>query len=340
MKKGFALFVVLLAVCIGLPAMAQSTGLNVDGKTYVITGGDGTYEIDGMTIVIEENTVIVRREGQEDLYLTTEAAEDTDVVAGAASSVTVYAADAVETTPAGNVAIFTFTEDADDVQVHVTTPGTDEAISEITYSVVEDIVGSNTAEFSAYARYGLSYDAVNDLLYYQGKQVRVFEDSYKLPDDNEASINLFNGEGEVDVRALRDEAGELTGLEALSEAEFAARDLRPWTEPGVTSVQMTAADGEEPTPEERAAFFEPYAAFGLSYDAERDLLFYQGKQVHKLVDYRESNGEEPGSGNFSGVLTQLIYEGGEVDVTTIRDYDQPDAQGEGKLIGLNVEEVK
>ena len=331
MKKGFALFVVLLAALTALPALAQSTGVQVDGETYVITGGDGTYEVDGKTFVIEGNTVTVRREGQEDLHLVLEAAEETDVVAAdAAESVTVFAESEVE----AGTAVYTFSTDAGDVLVHVAEPG------EITYTIVEDVVGSGTAEFSAYAQYGLSYDAVNDLLYYQGKQVRVFEDNYALPDGNEASINLFHKDGKVDVKALRDGAGELTGLEALSEAEFAGRDLRPWTEPVATSVQMTATDGEEPTPEERAAFFEPYTAFGLRYDAELDLLFYQDKQVHKLVDYRETNGEEPGSGNFSGVLTQLIYEGGEVDVTTIRDYDHPDAQGEGELIGLNVEEVK
>ena len=331
MKKGFALICVLMAVLMALPALAQSTGVQVDGETYVITGGDGTYEVNGKTFVIEGNTVTVRREGQEDLHLELEAAEETDVVAAdAAESVTVFAASEVE----AGTAVYTFSTDEGDVLVHVAEPG------EISYTVVEDTAGRYAAEFSAYAKYGLSYDAVNDLLYYQGKLVRIFEDTYKLPDGNEASINLYNGEGEVDVRAQRDELGELMTLEMLSSDEFIARDLTAWTEPAATFVQMTATDGEEPTPEERAAFFAPYAAFGLNYDAERDLLFYEGKQVHKLVDYRETNGEEPGSGNFSGVLTQIIYEGGEVDVTTVRDYDHPDEQGEGKLIGLNVEEAK
>lgn len=330
MKKGFALFCALLALFVALPALAQSTGVAVDGKTYVITGGDGTYELDGKTFVIDDNTVIVRREGQEDLYLCLEAAEEIDVVAAdTAESVTIFAESDVE----AGTAVYTFAEDAGDVCVHIATPG------EFSYTVVEDPAESYAVEFSAYAKYGLSYDMTHDLLYYQGKQVRVFEDRYALPDGNEASINLFSKEGEVDVRALRDESGELTGLEALSEAEFAARDLNPWLEPSVTRVEMTASDGEELSREEREAFFAPFAAYGLRYDEERDLLFYQDRQVRKFVDVRVSNGEHPESGKFEGQLTQLVYEGGEVDVTAVRDYDHPGADGEGKLIGLNVEEI-
>ena len=350
MKKGWILICVVLAMLLALPALAQSTGVQVDGKTYVITGGDGTYEMDGKIFVIDGNTVIVRREGQEDLHLTLEAAEETDVVAATGSSVPVYAEGEVRE----GSAVYTFTEDVGDVVVSVTKPGEVETVSAITFKSGAE---SNAAEFSDYAKYGLSYDANHDLLYYQGKRVRILEDEWNLNIESGskivtsegesvlttcASANLcyFNGEGEVDVRATRDESGELTGLEALGDAEFAARDLTAWLEPNVTRMEMTATGGEQLTPDELAAFYAPYAAFGLRYDAERDLLFYGERQVHKLVDYRRTNGEEPGSGNFSGVLTQLIYEGGEVDVTTIRDYSRPDANGEGKLVGLNVEDVK
>ena len=321
MKKGFILMCVVLTMLVALPALAQSTGVSVDGKTYVITGGDGTYEVDGKIFVIEGDTVIVRREGEEDLRLVLEAAEETDVVA------------------AGS-AVYTFVEGTGDVHVQVSTPDSSEAVSEIIYTVVEDTDKSNAVEFSDYARYGLSYDANHDLLYYQGKLVRILEDDLKVDDNSTASIWFFNDKGAVDVRALRNAAGELTGLEALSDAEFAARDLTAWTEPHVTRIEMTASDGTELPIEEREAFFEPYAAYGLRYDAENDLLFYQDKQVWKFEDVRLSNGQDPEGGKFSGVLTQLIYEGGTVDVTTIRDYDHLDAQGEGKLLGLNVTEAE
>ena len=351
MKKGLILVCMLLAALMALPAMAQSTGVSVDGKTYVITGGDGTYELDGKTFVIEGNAVIVRREGQEDLRLTLEAAEESDVVsADAGNRVTVYA----QSEMLEDAAVYTFAEDVGDVVVTVTKPGEAEAVSAITFA---SETAGKAVEFSDYAKYGLSYDANHDLLYYQGTPVRILEDEWDLDIGSGAkivtaegeseltagastSLCYFNDAGEVDVRALRDDAGELTGLEALSDAEFATRDLTAWLEPNVTRMEMTATGGEALTQEELKAFFAPYESFGLRYDAERDLLFYGDKQVRKLVDYRKTNGEEPGSGNFSGVLTQLIYEGGEVDVTTIRDYDRPDAQGEGELVGLEVTDAE
>ena len=358
MKKGMFLICVLLAALLAVPALAQSTGVYVNGKTYVITGSDGTYEMDGMTFVIEGDTITVTRPGEEELRLSLEAAEETDVVEGAVSgsSVTVYAVeDAGEaddgkihmiftedvqtenTASVGKVTVYSCSED--EGSIHVVEDVSDAITSSEMYTVTYS--GSDlTEEYSAYAQYGLGYDSTGNILYYQGKRVRVFEDGWALDDNSAATLEYFDDEGEVDVRGLRNEQGEITGVEALSDAEFAARDLSAWMEPNVTRMEMTATDGEELTPEELEAFFEPYAAFGLRYDAERDLLFYQDKQVRKLVDIRVSNGAEPGSGNFSGELTQLVYDGGEVDVTAIRDYEQPDAEGNGKLIGLNVEEIK
>ena len=341
MKKGFALFCILLLTIAALPALAQSTGVCVDGKTYVITGGDGTYELDGKIFEIDGNTVVVKREGQEDLYLKLEAAEEDVIVVENVpeSAATVYADDTV----AGNFAIYTFSEDdTAGTRVEVTTSGSQAVSDMVFYSVAESVVEKRSAavEYSAYAKYGLSYDGTHDLLYYNGRLVRILEDELWVDANAAARLAFFNDAGEVDVRALRDESGELTGLEALSEAEFAARDLTAWTEPSVTRMEMTASDGTELSIEEREAFFAPFAAYGLRYDAERDLLFYRDRQVRKFVDVRVSNGEAMESGKFEGALTQLVYEGGAVDVTTVRDYEHPGTGGEGALLGLTVEEVK
>ena len=341
MKKGWILICALLAMLTALPALAQSTGINVDGKTYVITGGDGTYELDGKTFVIEGDTVVVHREGMEDLYLHLESAqENVKVVGDAVGSVTVYVDDGiVEDTAAGNAAVYTFNEEEGTTQVEVIAPGTGAVTDMVCYSIGEK--RGAAVEYSAYAKYGLSYDATHDLLYYNGTLVRIMEDDLWLDGNSAAALAFYNSEGEVDVRALRDAAGELIGLEALSEEEFAARDQSVWLESeSVTYMEMTATDGEELPREEREAFFAPYADFGLRYDAENDLLFYQDKQVRRFVDIRVSNGEALEGGRFSGEMTQLVYAGGEVDVTTVRDYEQPDAEGEGKLIGLTVEEAK
>ena len=342
MKKGFVFLIALLAVCMALPALAQSTGVTVDGKTYVITGGDGTYSVGTMIFVLEGDEIIVQREGEEDLHLRLEATvEDEVAVSGtAAGSVTVYSVTEGKAGDAVGVVTYTFSDETETAQVDVTLPGTIETSESITCVYVDGGDEPDPAVYSAYAKYGLSYDAAEGVLYYQGARVRIFEDSYELEGGNMATLAAYDGDGEVDVRALRDDMGELTGIEALSAEDFAARDLQPWQEPSVTRVEMTATDGTELPIEERVAFFAPFAEFGLRYDAENDLLFYQEKQVRRFVDIRKSNGEALEGGGFVGELTQLIYEGGTVDVTTIRDYEDVDAAGEGKLLGLAAVEVK
>ena len=369
MKKGLVLICALLALLIAVPALAQSTGLQVDGKTYIIMGGDGVYAMEGITFIIDGDEVTVIREGMEDLHLQLEAAEETDVVEaapGCGSVMTFTVNEEIATVRNADHSAAYCVEEGEAVTGGIFSivisdglPGV-EAVSEDSVSVYafdafadgaaerSNAIGSvyvtgskaMDEEYEIYAAYGLRYDVAQNVLYYRDQRVRVFEDDWKLYEDAFATLRYFDDEGVVDVRALRDEEDELAGLEALSEAEFAARDLSAWLEPNVTRMEMTATDGRELTPEELEAFFEPYAAFGLRYDAERDLLFYGDRQVRKLVDVRVSNGEALGSGEFSGELTQLVYEGGEVDVTAIRDYENPGEDGCGRLIGLNVEEVK
>ena len=194
------------------------------------------------------------------------------------------------------------------------------------------------AEYAAFAPYGLRCDAEEEKLYYMGECVRVFEDTYEV-DGGSAELSYFDAAGTVDVRALRGADGALTGLERLSDAEFAARDLGEWTDPAPVRGEATATDGSEPTPEERANFFAPYAPFGLRYDAEANQLYFNDRPVRNFLDVRSSNGAAPTGGDFHGSLTQLRFEG-EVDVAILRDYAHPDENGEGKLIRIEATEAK
>ena len=93
-------------------------------------------------------------------------------------------------------------------------------------------------------------------------------------------------------------------------------------------------------PEEMKAFYAPYEAFGLRYDVEKNALYYGERRVRDFVDVRQSNGESMGNGHFKGVMTHLYDEDGEVDVETIRDKSRPDADGDVKLVGLRVAEIR
>ena len=338
-KTRIAILSCLLAMLLAASALAQTTGVQLDGKSYAFFGGSGTYEVDGMTFVIGEDSVTVQRPGEAELVLPLE----------------------------------TCAEDA------VATEGASEAVSEVTITAAEDSVVAQYSQsalsedkfspeaFSVYAPFGLSCDSVGEALYYRGRRVRIFEDVVQGDALQEEAglcyeLEYVDSEGAVDVRTVRDEAGTLLRLEQLSEAEFQSRDLKDWTEPeiGVTAAEgnvwtayaaveadedAVAAKGvtaetscAEWTQADKQAFFAEYAPFGLTYDPQTDALTYMGRAVRNFLDVRSSNGAALSGGSFRGSITQISNADGEVDVETIRDYARPNASGEGTLTGIVVTE--
>lgn len=338
-KTRIAILSCLLALLLAASALAQTTGVQLDGKSYAFFGGSGTYVVDGTTFVIDGDSVTVQRPGEAELVLPLE----------------------------------TCAEEA------VATEGASEAVSEVTITAAEDSVVAQYSQsalsedkfspeaFSVYAPFGLSCDSVGEALYYRGRRVRIFEDVVQGDALQEEAglcyeLEYVDSEGAVDVRTVRDEAGTLLRLEQLSEAEFQSRDLKDWTEPeiGVTAAEgnvwtayaaveadedavaakgMTAETScAEWTQADKQAFFAEYAPFGLTYDPQTDALTYMGRAVRNFLDVRSSNGASLTGGSFRGAITQICNGDGEVDVETIRDYARSNASGEGTLTGIVVTE--
>jgi len=94
---------------------------------------------------------------------------------------------------------------------------------------------SSVQTFSVYEQYGLTYKKETDRLYYNGELVRYFE-------DNQATDGKFRGtvkpgvDGNIDVHAVRNSAGKLTGVEPYNQADFNARTLKIRNENGNASV--------------------------------------------------------------------------------------------------------
>ena len=345
-----AMGALLLTAAFGMNAAAATTGIAMDGKTYVIHGDRSTFEADGKTFIIGEDSVRIVEAGKPDRVLEMQTdsglsesvvlAEDAAAVSGTmASEVTITAGEAGKVVPVeGSIS-------GRHSVIYIETPEAvraNKASASITFSAIEQ-----REQFSRYARFGLSHDAEQGILYYQGQRVRVFEDAY-APDGNSCAVTeYFDAQGTVDVEAQRnltatgpsdgsyDPSGTLTGLRALSAEEFAARDLKKWTQPRVSAAY--ASSESSMSDEEAQALYAPYARFGLTYDAKADALLYQGQLVRRFVDVRQSNGEPLEGGNFAGSMTSRYNEAGTIDVTTVRDYATPDAEGNGKLIGMRTE---
>ncbi|MGN0185038.1 MAG: hypothetical protein ACI4AL_07945 [Aristaeellaceae bacterium] len=339
-KNRIAILTCLLALLLVTPALAQTTGVNLDGKSYAFFGGPGTYVVDGTTFVIDGDSVTVQRPGEAELVLPLVKCEDDAIVTESTS-------EAVS-------------------EVTITTAAEDAVVAQYTQSALSEDEFSPEA-FSVYAPFGLSCDSVGEALYYRGRRVRIFEDVVQGDALQEEAglcyeLEYVDSEGAVDVRTVRDEAGTLLRLEQLSEAEFQSRDLKDWTEPeiGVTAAEgnvwttYAAVEADEDavaakgmtaetscadwTPAEKQEFFAEYAPFGLTYDPQTDALTYMGRAVHNFLDVRSSNGVSLTGGSFRGSITQISKADGEVDVETIRDYDHPNASGEGTLTGIVVTE--
>lgn len=344
-----AIGALLLTAALGANAAAATTAIAMDGKTYVVYGDRSSFEADGKTFIIGKDSVRIQEAGKPDrvLEMQTEAdlseavlTEDAAESGAATSEVTITAIEAEEILPVQEAA----SEPNDAIYIGPSEAvRADEALDTITISTIEQ-----RESFSRYARFGLSYDAEQGILYHQGQRVRVFEDAYALDDGNSCTqTEYFDAQGTIDVAAQRDPAairrpdgsydpsGTLTGLRVLSAAEFSARDLSKWTQPRVNVTH--ASSGTPMSAEEARAFYAPYAPFGLTYDAKAGALIYQGQLVRRFLDVRKSNGEPLESGNFAGSMTSLYNEEGTIDVTIVRDYLSPDAEGNGKLIGMRAQ---
>jgi len=83
---------------------------------------------------------------------------------------------------------------------------------------------SSVQTFSVYEQYGLTYKKETDRLFYNGELVRYFEDN-QAPNGTFRGTVKLGADGNIDVHAVRNSAGKLTGVEPYNQADFNARTL-------------------------------------------------------------------------------------------------------------------
>lgn len=87
--------------------------------------------------------------------------------------------------------------------------------------------------------------------------------------------------------------------------------------------------------EELQDMLAEYAPFGITYDAKQDQWYYNGEKVCSFLDILISNGEIPNGGKFQGTIRSFSGEG-TVELETVRDYENLNADGYGTLTGIKV----
>ena len=144
-------------------------------------------------------------------------------------------------------------------------------------------------------------------------------------------------EGETAIYALpTPEAadGEWTIQVASTDQAYEGPQMETYT----FGKEQTALEGGPVTPEEMTAIAKEYEPFGVTYDAKTDQWYYNGEAVRVFTDIMISNGQPPEGGNFRGVMRSFAGTG-TIDIRTVRDYGNPDADGNGTLTGIEKYDV-
>lgn len=206
--------------------------------------------------------------------------------------------------------------------------------------------------YAPYEKFGMVYDKEHNLMTYEGKTVRWFEDYYSIGDGGYAGADFFDKTGTVDVYAERDfskktvssdgsydPGGELTGLKKFSQEEFNRRDITPLLHPGMPEATATAEASEsgEFESESTLKIAAEYAPFGITYyDTPNGGWYYKGEKIRSMKDALTSNGESMSSGKFKGILRCFRNDAGTVSLAAVRDYDHPNTEGYGTLTGIEI----
>lgn len=160
----------------------------------------------------------------------------------------------------------------------------DEIISQKEQVKVEETRRNKiTEQYSMYGPYGMTYDKEKDRFFYNGQIVRYFKDQESVENTNA----FFFDDGVVDVEAIRNASGTLTGLKQSSDADFKAKtekqeELKAEFEMvGIVENNSTFQLGN---PNYRDDSLDDYTAFGVFYDEAAGKWMYDGKVIHILYD--------------------------------------------------------
>lgn len=195
--------------------------------------------------------------------------------------------------------------------------------------------------YAQYAPFGVSISEDGARLLYNGQPVRLFAD-----EGADAEAFYLNGAGQVDLSAVRNAAGALTGVEEISAQKaqeyrdaFFAEELSGFA-PMVTEnviVQDTAQVGPDK--------YGQYEPFGITYSREDGGLYFNGQRVKCFVD-RTADGwfctlwtDDAGTVNLAAVRDasgQLTGVGG-ISEEQAREY-QAAAAGQGEADPADLEE--
>lgn len=179
--------------------------------------------------------------------------------------------------------------------------------------------------YSEYAPYGLAINPEDGKLYYNGSQVRRFDDIISEGFFGTKAVGYYEKNGVTDIKAVR-ENNKLEGLEIISE-DKSANDSE--------NGKKTDFSANQPDMLENLA-----SEYGLEYNKTEKALYFEGNRVRLFWDSLNSE-SLPTSGNPPFVSTVSNWDSkGVIDVYVNRNYKEKDKNGNGKLLNLRIADTQ
>lgn len=160
--------------------------------------------------------------------------------------------------------------------------------------------------YGKYFSMGLSISEDGEKLLYNGRRVKLFVDEYA---DGQAFY--YDENGTVNLRAAYNSSGEITGLSTLNEDEaqkIRAAFFKDDMKSEINSGNSNDDENSEATPGENK--FDSYAPFGITLNAYKNIMYFNGERVRLFVDKNESE-------NY--YYTAWQDKEGTVDLSVLRD---------------------
>ena len=153
---------------------------------------------------------------------------------------------------------------------------------------------------------GLSISEDGKKLLYNGQKVKLFVDEYA---DGQAFY--YDEEGMVNLSAAYNFSGKISGLSILAEDEAQKIRAAFFKDDIKSEINSDNSDDDvnsEPAPKENK--FDSYAPFGITLNADKNIMYFNGQRVRLFVDKNESE-------NY--YYTAWQDKEGTVDLSVLRD---------------------
>lgn len=158
--------------------------------------------------------------------------------------------------------------------------------------------------YAKYSSYGISISDNGEMLLYNGQRVRLFIDEHS---DTESFF--LDEEGSLDLSVIRNAAGNITGIESISESKAQEYRSAFFADDTNSNVEVKGIVPETTPDITDKNKFGQYTAYGIIYSIADETLTFNGQRVKFFIDQPEGEAPE----------TLWTDENGTVNASVIRD---------------------